>query len=466
MRRAALAALLLAGACDRGAPPASLEVTHAPTLAVQRPNFLVLLPDSLRADRIEAERDGAPVAPRMAGLAARGAVFDEAVSQAGWTMPALATALTGRHPVLPTADASMLGWIGQDHRTFPEILALYGYRTHGFLGGNAAVLEQSFAAVEGDDGDPVAWLASAPQEPFLAIVHDVDLQFVAGWDALEGQAGARARCERVVANRADRSRISIGELQQCLDPDGRGQDTKPRIQAAYDRAVGSWDARLGAMLDALEASGQADRTVVILASPHGHHLGEGGRWIHGTLHQPDLHIPLVWADPDLANPGGHIPTTVQLLDLAPSILARAGAVPEAGMTGQSLLPLLGLAAGRYEPGDIYSVNDQRNVALRAGDLSLIRFEPGGPPGSVREPGWLLFDLARDPEEHRELMKSPHPPPEAAAMQARLGAFHQALLAESARGLPPAGAEPDEALRQHLRDHGYWHHVAPDEGAPP
>jgi arylsulfatase A-like enzyme len=467
IRSVALLPLLLACACQPRAPQPAGPPAAPVQPTIQQPNLLVLLPDSLRADRIEAQRDGRAVAPHMAALAAEGVLFEQAISQAGWTMPALATALSGRYPVLPSADATMLGWIGHEHRSFPEILAMYGYQTHGFLGDRAQVLDQAFGAVASSSGDdPSAWLASAPPEPWLALVHETDLQFVASTEALQDDPDAQQRCRQLAGERSDRSVLAIGELARCLDPGGRDKTQVARIHAAYDRVVTGWDQQLGAMLAALEASGQAPRTVVILSSPHGHHLGENGRFVHGTLHQPDLHIPLIWRDPELPAPGQRSAETVQLMDLAPSILARAGATPDQGMQGQSLLPLLGLADGSYEEREVYSLNDRRNMALRSGDLSMIRFERGGPRGPQREPGWLLFDLEADPGERHELMGS-SPPPQAKAMRERLAAFNAARIAESQRALPAASPQPDQALKEHLQDHGYWHHVAPDgQPAPP
>lgn len=475
---AALGALIL-GACGPGAPTPSPAVP--PTVSeslLERPNFLVLVPDSLRADRVMAQRDGAPVAPTMAGLAARGTLFEAALAQAGWTMPALATLMTGRYPVLPTADATMLGWMGPG-RSYPEILALYGYDTYAFLGANAGSMEQTIGSRfehvmdapgaeptdEGISDDLASWLQAAPPEPFLAFVHDIDLQFVTTMAELDRFPGATERCRDLTGNRTDRGAVAIGELERCLGKDNA--DTKPSelIGQAYDSAVSTYDAGLAKVITALDDSGLAARTVVILVSPHGHHLGENGRFQHGTLNEPDLHIPLIWVDPSAPQPGQRVGQLVQQLDLAPSILARAGAIIDASMPGQPLLPLMGLSHGDYAPSDVFHLNDQRNMALRAGSLKLIRFNPGngGPRGgrglgrAPPAPGYLLFDLERDPMEREDLAKGGIPA-KAELMRTRLDAFVEQRLAESQSSLPDAAAAPDPALREHLQDHGYWHHV--------
>ncbi len=488
---AILAALL--SACE--GEPAVTPPPPVPAAILEQPNILVIVPDSLRADRVHATRDGHPVAPTIAALAARGAHFEQAVAQAGWTMPALATVLTGRYPVMPTADSTMLGWMGPG-RTFPEVLTIYGYDTYAFLGTNAGRMERTvgsrFAHVVGDEaGEGVVpgrgleladWLREERPEPWLAFVHDIDLQFVATVDQIEDPKTAQ-RCALLTGNRSDKQTLAIGELARCLgagegrgkgkekgkvEPEDRdGPDPAIAVREAYDRVLSSYDQGLARAMAALDETGLSDRTVVVLTSPHGHHLGENGRFQHGTLNEPDLQVPLIWVDPSAPQPGLRVPQLVQQIDLAPTILARAGATPEAGTAGSSLLPLMGLEHGAYEPRAVFHINDQRNVAIREGDTKLIRFQPGGAPGrgrvgEVPPAGYLMFDLEDDPMEREDLAKG-GTRGAAAELQERLDAFLEQRIAESAASLPDAASAPDPALREHLRDHGYWHHV---DGGPP
>ncbi len=473
--RAALAVLAaLLAACHTISAPRPTDL--------DRPNFLILMPDSFRADRVLTQRAGQPLAPNLAALAGRNACFERAVSQAGWTMPALATALTGRYPVLPAAGARKLGWLDPQRRSFPTILSLYGYHSWGFLGANLASLQDSvgtrFDELVGAEGpvpvvpgvtrELVEWLESRPEEPFLAFVHDLDLQFVADVAELSRYPGARERCPELGNDRSGRTSIAVGELQRCIKSGSKSDDPALAVAAAYDDAVASYDHALGEILVALERTGLAERTVLVFTSPHGHHLGENGRFGHGTLNEPDLHIPLLWVDPALPEPRQVTEQVVQLLDLAPSILARAGATLDAEMQGQSLLPLLGLSQGSYEPRDVFSVNDKRNMALRWGSQKMVRFNPGR-GGRTMQQGqdrYLLFDLDEDPLETNNLMELA-PPESVEALRQRLDSFHDQIVAESRAAAPGADAEPNRALRKRLHDHGYWRHVDPDgEERPP
>ena len=131
------------------------------------------------------------------------------------------------------------------------------------------------------------------------------------------------------------------------------------------------DRHIGAVLDALEASGQADDTIIIFTSDHGemgaaHHLRQKG----SLAFRETVNVPLVIVDP--RHPGGGRTDAVgSHLDLVPTILAYAG-LPEAH-------------------------RQQRYPSLRGHDLSGIVENPAsvGPRGSSGEPGkgcLLTYDM--------------------------------------------------------------------------
>jgi len=131
------------------------------------------------------------------------------------------------------------------------------------------------------------------------------------------------------------------------------------------------DRHIGAVLDALEASGQADDTIIIFTSDHGemggaHHLRQKG----SVAFRESVNVPLVIVDP--RHPGGGRTDAVgSHLDLVPTILAYAG-LPEAQ-------------------------RQQRYPSLKGHDLSGIVEDPAsvGPRGSSGETGkgcLLTYDM--------------------------------------------------------------------------
>jgi arylsulfatase len=104
------------------------------------------------------------------------------------------------------------------------------------------------------------------------------------------------------------------------------------------------DRSIDVVLDALEASGQADRTIVILTADHGEMAGSHGlRQKANFVYDENFHVPLVVAHPDFA-PGTATDGMASAVDLVPTILAFAGADQPAAdlpaLVGHSLVPTM------------------------------------------------------------------------------------------------------------------------------
>jgi arylsulfatase len=106
------------------------------------------------------------------------------------------------------------------------------------------------------------------------------------------------------------------------------------------------DRSIELVLDALEASGQADRTVVVFTADHGEMAGSHGLRQKGNLvYDENFHVPLVIRHPDVVG-GGVATSMASAVDLAPTLLAFAGADDAAiatrypGLHGRSLVPAL------------------------------------------------------------------------------------------------------------------------------
>lgn len=112
-------------------------------------------------------------------------------------------------------------------------------------------------------------------------------------------------------------------------------------RAAYWAMCDHIDAQVGRLLNALEASGQRDRTIVIFTSDHGEMLGDHGIYIKGPfLYDPGIRVPLIVSWPGVIPAGERRDTMVELADLAPTLLDAAGFTGEPGMQAKSLWPVL------------------------------------------------------------------------------------------------------------------------------
>ncbi|MFQ5458104.1 MAG: sulfatase-like hydrolase/transferase, partial [Myxococcota bacterium] len=135
----ALAALLVVAmgfaasvvaAPDARKPPSAPE--EIPAALAARPNIILIMVDTLRADRLPAYGYRAIQTPAIDALAADGVVFQHASAQASWTKPSTATLLSGLYPSTHRA-------IGKADRlpaavtTLAEVLAQAGWRTGGIV---------------------------------------------------------------------------------------------------------------------------------------------------------------------------------------------------------------------------------------------------------------------------------------------------------------------------------------------
>jgi arylsulfatase A-like enzyme len=288
-------------------------------LAGETPDVVLYLIDTLRADAIGAF--GSPrrgVTPVLDRLAREGVVFARAISTSSWTKPAIPTLMTGLHPAAHGVGATSY----TDRLPVGVPLLQAGFRAAGWRAGSFAAnplgstlsgLERGFGAAytprhwHGSLGDLehppaallhaslLAWIDEEPDLPFFAYVH-----------TLEPHEWERPRY--------------AADL--------------PRGWDAYDAAVHDADTRLGELLEALEARGR--RPLVVVASDHGESLGEHGVLRHGTtLHQTELHVPLVfWAPGRL--PSMTVTEPVSLEDIAPTLLELMGLPALPAATGVSL----------------------------------------------------------------------------------------------------------------------------------
>ena len=78
-----------------------------------------------------------------------------------------------------------------------------------------------------------------------------------------------------------------------------GTDARRReAVAAYYALCSFVDDQIGRVLDALDASGQIDETLVIYTSDHGENLGMRGRWGKSVLYRESTQVPLILAGPE------------------------------------------------------------------------------------------------------------------------------------------------------------------------
>ena len=327
--------MIAALGCSRPAPPA---------------NFVVISVDTLRRDALRAYDPGAPALPHLDALAARSARFSQALAPAAWTLPSHASLLSGVYPHRHGA-VHRNATISRAVPSLPGELARRGYETVAFTDGG--FLDTSYGFGRGferfDDrvasgvpplpqlpgaGKPSAAGASdrfaraesylrgrKPGRPLFLFAHTYAVH-----DYYRGRAGAAA---------TDHNLNCLLGQTRCRDEEWRALGDRYRAELQrLDEAVG----RLLAAVHA--ALGDRD-TYVVLLSDHGEGLDPAAGVKHhgGTLAREVIAVPLLVAGGPVSP--RDVDTPVSLVDVAPTLLALAGAPgPREGFDGTSLAPLL------------------------------------------------------------------------------------------------------------------------------
>ncbi|HUE81281.1 MAG TPA: sulfatase [Pyrinomonadaceae bacterium] len=169
---------------------------------------------------------------------------------------------------------------------------------------------------------------------------------------------------------------------------------------AYYASVSYIDTQVGRVLDALDRLGLRDNTIVVFWGDHGFHLGEKGKWSKAySLFEVGTRVPLIIAFPGAK--GQVSAGTVQLLDMFPTLVELCGLKQPAGLEGRSLAPLLKNPGAKWEypafAETLYQGKHGRSVHNERWHYA--EWDEG-------RAGAMLFDLASDPRELKNLAADP------------------------------------------------------------
>ncbi len=158
----------------------------------------------------------------------------------------------------------------------------------------------------------------------------------------------------------------------------------------YLASISFMDAQLGRLLDALESSPHADKTIIVLWSDHGWHLGEKQHWHKRTLWEESTRVPLVVVAPQLGKAGQVCSQPASLLDVFPTLIDLCGlpSPSDQPIDGISLKPWIAEPKKPRERAAI-TVHELKHVSVRSERYRYIRYHDGSEE---------LYDLGNDPNE--------------------------------------------------------------------
>lgn len=165
---------------------------------------------------------------------------------------------------------------------------------------------------------------------------------------------------------------------------------------AYQACASFADAQVGRLLDALDSSGRSDRTVIVLWSDHGYHLGEKTHWEKFALWEKATHVPFIVVAAGVAATGRECAHPVDLTAIYPTLIELCGLSPKPELDGVSLVPLLKNPNARWERPAVMTYQ-RDNHAIRSRRWRYIRYADGSEE---------LYDHSNDPNEWSNLAGLP------------------------------------------------------------
>jgi len=407
--------------------------------------------------------------PNIDRLAAQGAVFTQAYSGTATCAPSRAMIMTGRYPTrtgfefTPTPDGmgriiklfadardSGLPPVEYDEAidkanptynqqglpgsevTIAEMLKAAGYHTAHIgkwhlglgpeYGPNAQGFDESLllaSALHLPENDPNVVNARLPFDP-IDIFLWARMQFAAAYNEGEwfkpgGYLADYWTDEAIKVIRENRNRpffLNVAHwgvhtpLQATREDFEAVGAMEPQRLQVYAAMVRSIDRSVGRIMDALEAEGLAENTLIVFTSDNGGAgyvgLPEVNKPYRGwkmTLFEGGIKVPLFVSWPGRIQPGTRIDAPVGHIDITPTLAAAGGASLAEGVEidGVDLLPQAQGVADAPLPHETLFWQSGYYKAVRKGDWKLQVSEK---PATT----WL-YDLSTDPTEQTNLAES-------------------------------------------------------------
>ncbi len=417
----------------------------------ERPNILLVVIDTLRADSLSCYGYGRQTSPFLDQLAAEGVRFDRAYASCSWTVPSVATMLSStyvnKHGLgrrFRGAGGGVSTWsvLPNDVPCLAQLLSDGGYTTFGLVANLNLAPERGFGRGFGRYGcigsvsvgqvrqSLASWLPEIAnaQEPWFFWLHLFDPH-----GPYDGQAPWLDEFDPEWRRAAQLNGMSPPEFS-----------SKAKTLAASDVAVAKacYDSEIRAadelVREVFKRLPGADDAFVLVTSDHGEEFLDHGGTLHGgSLYDEQIRIPFIIRTPDRRSAGTVVAEPVSLVDVLPTLLGAAGLEAPTGAVGINLMPPDGV-----------SVPEGREVFAELRGLRAVidaRFKLITTMG--RKDADRLFDLLADPGEKSNLAATD-------VDRVKPGLDLIAGYEEATRQTPPEGIEIDRRTMEKLRSLGY------------
>jgi len=290
-------------------------------------NVLLIVVDSLRTDRIGCYGHASAVTPNMDALAARGGRYERVLAPSSWTLPNVATVLTGSGPLShglglrtgrvlsprTTSLAQSASWAG---------ITTALYSASPWVGENTG-LEIGFETFVRSNlpapilaGQAIDWLEEASQFEWFLTLHVTDPSYP--------HDPSPEQIRRVASPPSDEL---LDTLRRIDSRPGVAESVAFEVGTLYDAEVTTVDDAIGMLTGWLEERDLLERTLVVVVGAEGEEFYEHNGRLHGqTLYDEVVRVPVIMAGPGVRGPDGGafvVTEPVELVDVT-RVLASLG----------------------------------------------------------------------------------------------------------------------------------------------
>lgn len=363
-----------------------------PENVVAQPNLLLITIDAMRADHLGAYGYTRPTSPRLDALARESVVFDRAYANAPSTRLSMPAIATGRWaPTIQWDNSIWWPRFTTAQRTIAEVLHERGYHTGGVFS--------------------IPYFRRSDARGFERGMDEYDDRWITLHSEVGGPHESTGSSAREVADSAGAFVESNRQRPWFLwahffDPhhqyvtheDGVTPRFGDREVDRYDAEVHFTDQHIGRVLDRLRASGQWERTVIVVTGDHGEGFGEHAVNTHGFhLYGAQTQVPMIVRVPGVAAKRTRVP--VSHVDIAPTLANLAGANNERTFLGRTMVDALAYSTRPEDDGEVLQEVTFDNTVHRWGLVTATHHVLWNEtPDNTRQ----CFDLRTDLAERADL----------------------------------------------------------------
>lgn len=300
-----------------------------------KPNIVLLVMESIRAEATSPYNDAAPVrnlTPNITELSRSGLLFEHAYTTVPHTSKALVGILCGQFPnrEMEIIEAEPGGLAMP---CIPELLENAGYKT-AFFQSAIGKFENRHGLTQNMRFQEIYSMEQLPQKGFkrlsyVAMDDYVMLEPTVNWMRQHKQQNQPFFVSLLTV-------VSHHPYTTPLAKTGESEKESPYEN--YLAAVAYTDRFVGDLIHKMKEAGLMENTIVLITGDHGEAFGDHGPSFHnGTPHEDGMHVPLLIYSPNLLKSAKRINGLRSQLDILPTVLEFSGIKFSGDLPGKSLM---------------------------------------------------------------------------------------------------------------------------------